>query len=473
MLLKDNLLLASGGGIPPITDLTYRTLVGGETNSNAKELRTFSTLPIGTASDTRVVIACVVWDSHEDTEQPFLLTVEIGGVQARPLGVGETTITGQKNSHHYWCWANVPTGTTVDVDAVFHDSGGRPGYDLYGCIIYTCECDSKKIGLVDLVYGNNALTPLDAVSINTADAGVVLCAISREAGDASTFTNLTEDADVDVNSGDYIACASAETTEGAISISATQSPDWSSAVAISIVGLAEDAANREAITDLTLKTSETSAANIRDETNLFGGTASVAIGTASADRWVAIVLVGLADDASPVNGLCLSFNEAPMYKISSNSPVVAEDPYVSIFVAPAPVGTVGYFVAARDNRLGGPSNISGRLVSLYTFTAINGYLELLDSGSAESLAGSSGDILSDTLTTSPNGIILAAAGTAGGGVKSWTNLTEDADTTSYNLGQTNYYSTASLEPSGTSLAITVNNASSWAAAAALFASIQP
>jgi len=207
-------LMVAGSSLTPLTI----ALTDDRNSTGAFTSGTVGTEAIGdapTGGARRFVF--FVMAGINTTSSRTLTSCTIGGVSATiEFSVSSTACLGV-------AWAEVPTGTTASIAATW--SGNLDGF-AYN--VYTVYSGPDGITVNALAASTATTTTLD-FNLTTANGGVALaCACSRSGSSNSwSFTNATENYEVDFNSNDRLATATAETTGPSLTIGIVRSGTYS------------------------------------------------------------------------------------------------------------------------------------------------------------------------------------------------------------------------------------------------------
>jgi len=210
-----------------ITSLTYEntyTRDGASTNSH-----TFTSCDIGTASSNRVVVVAVGVFSTAFYDNPSdpLDDVTVGGVSLTNLSQTHDLVADPRinqDFHKTEIWGgNIPTGTTADITVVMD---GTDTSTTFAISVYSLETGTGSVSVADRatdnLKDNDPSWPDYPDDVLSGGVAAIACAMYINGG-PSTWSTLTENADVDARSGEYFSSASAFSYGSTIDCSVTGS----------------------------------------------------------------------------------------------------------------------------------------------------------------------------------------------------------------------------------------------------------
>lgn len=185
--------------------LTFTDNTGVSDSSNDV---TFSSRSIGAApaaGESRFVVA--MFHHEKETTGNTVTGVFIGGATPTTLASFNYDVGGSRTL--ILAYREIPTGTTADFRMTISANGGRKAVGVYRVIGQS----GSSIALYGTETTDTGANP--TLSLDVSSGGVVIAGTNVEQGSACTWTGLTENYDVDLNSGEYYSGASAtiSTTE--------------------------------------------------------------------------------------------------------------------------------------------------------------------------------------------------------------------------------------------------------------------
>lgn len=150
----------------------------GEAVEGGTANKTYTAVPIGGASLSRMVVVCVKGDNT--LGQPTSVTV--GGVACTSV------VATNSGSIYNSMWAaKVPTGTTADIVVNWPGTPDRQGISVYNVQGISGITASDTDSDVAAPYTKPITIPINGVAI--------ACGVTGNASNTTTWTNLTEDFD--------------------------------------------------------------------------------------------------------------------------------------------------------------------------------------------------------------------------------------------------------------------------------------
>jgi hypothetical protein len=156
---------------------------------------TFSSTAIGTAAVNRTIVVGFM-SSGGAIGQIEATAMTIGGVSAARQAFEQPSI---EQTLEIWS-ADVPTGTSADIVVTMSEASDRAAID-----VWDCKSINKTASATDGATGQ----PVDTLTnTTTVKASGVMVGMARFSATSTTFTNLTEDSDRQVETTSYAGAAS-------------------------------------------------------------------------------------------------------------------------------------------------------------------------------------------------------------------------------------------------------------------------
>lgn len=206
MLLVNNLIGFGGGGAKTPVVVTKTAATG--VTATASDPHTFSSVSIGSADASRiVVVACTLQATFADN-QPLSCTIAGNTATALTLGGSPTNAI-----HTRIFYLAVPTGTTANIAIDFNANDAK---DVY-ITVYSVTGGKYLSQGTDTSTDMDATDPLTTGSVTIPDGGALIAvAACTQDNAAKTWTNATEDTDVDA--GNQRHTSAVATTAGSTTV---------------------------------------------------------------------------------------------------------------------------------------------------------------------------------------------------------------------------------------------------------------
>jgi hypothetical protein len=190
-------LVATSNAIVPTSEVARRNFIGANESGADLATYTFAAEPIGTARADRQVLVFV--HARRASATDITATATIGGVAATMVQQIANPATGA-SSYLGMFLANVPTGTTADIEIEFNSGVIRCGIEVYTMTALTSTTP---------IDTHSSIAPLSG-TINVNNDSVVFAAANRGTNSSlSDWTGLTEDHTDDAVGGESLMMTSA------------------------------------------------------------------------------------------------------------------------------------------------------------------------------------------------------------------------------------------------------------------------
>lgn len=199
--------LMGGETIPPVV-LSARpapVVTGGIT--------TTATLDIGSDDPTRRVLVNITWE--QNTRTITSVTLDGNAMSETPPSLTSGTVEAVAARQYV---IDFPTGATAALSITFSGNPGTPGITNY-TITGPNSVSYSSGGGIDTSTDMDATDPLSVSGTIPEGGAAVACAAGEIDTVAKTWTDFTEDFDIDA--GTHRHCAASSTTQGAYTVTCT------------------------------------------------------------------------------------------------------------------------------------------------------------------------------------------------------------------------------------------------------------
>jgi hypothetical protein len=187
---------------------------------SANPTATWSSVAIGAADATRMVIATITWEANSRTPTGMTIDYGSGATAMNMVGTGQS---GQSGARIFWLM--VPTGTTATFVVTFNGNvGSQVKLLVYRAVTAASSLNSTNPSGNDDSLDMDATDPLTTGSITIPTGGAffgVACGGTNT--NAKSWANATEDFDAGITT--HRCTTAIRTTAGTVTITCTGTSD--------------------------------------------------------------------------------------------------------------------------------------------------------------------------------------------------------------------------------------------------------